>query len=373
MPLAVVEQVADKLVQAIDDAAGGFALAGRSMYVLDGSTILVSHTAKNIERYPQYRNQYGAAHFPLVRVGVATNAITGTALRPAYGPYNGTKACGEIPLAEELLKRLPPESVVLGDRYYGCFRFLSAATKQGHDVLCRIIERNSKRFIGTTGSETGERAIEWTPSADERRKYPDLPADAVVKGRMVWATTSARGFRSTKLILFTTLDLPVEKLVELYAQRWNVELDLRHIKTTIGLEFIEAKTPDMIAKELILAVCAYNLIRHTMNWAARSLKLAPRAISFTQTLNMIGVLGELPFSGQPTDKQYAVLQRALRDLKFLVLYKRKRPRTAEPRKVWPRGQKKTFRSSTTRQAEKRSLNRTKKQQKPKPDGPLHLN
>ncbi len=40
MPLAVVEQLADKLVQAIDDAAGGFALAGRSMYVLDGSSLI---------------------------------------------------------------------------------------------------------------------------------------------------------------------------------------------------------------------------------------------------------------------------------------------------------------------------------------------
>ena len=120
----------------------------------------------------------------------------------------------------------------------------------------------------------------------------------------------------------------------------------------------------MIAKELILAICAYNLVRHTINWAAKRLKLPPRALSFTRTLSMLDLLSELPFSDQPLDKQHASLNRTLHDLTFLVLYKRNHPRPTQPRKVWPRGQKKFFKSSTTRQAEMHLLSHPLNHPKP---------
>lgn len=34
--------------------------------------------------------------------------------------------------------------------------------------------------------------------------------------------------------------------MRLYGQRWEVELDLKHLKTTLGMDILRGKTPVMI-------------------------------------------------------------------------------------------------------------------------------
>ena len=63
------------------------------------------------------------------------------------------------------------------------------------------------------------------------------------------------------------------ELSQLYARRWDVELDLRNIKTTLGVEVLRCQTPSMIAKELWVHLLAYNLIRLLMAQAALDVKV----------------------------------------------------------------------------------------------------
>jgi len=82
------------------------------------------------------------------------------------------------------------------------------------------------------------------------------------------AAGNGLGRLSVILYLFTTLPLTVEQLVQLYGQRWNVETDLRSLKRTVDLQVLHCKSADMIAKELVLAIVGYNLVRAVMNAAA---------------------------------------------------------------------------------------------------------
>ena len=61
---------------------------------------------------------------------------------------------------------------------------------------------------------------------------------------------------------------PKSVLKSLYRQRWHVELDLRNIKTTLGMEHLRCKSPAMAIKELWVYLLAYNLIRLLMAQAA---------------------------------------------------------------------------------------------------------
>ena len=54
---------------------------------------------------------------------------------------------------------------------------------------------------------------------------------------------------------------PVQKLAELYFRRWSIELFYRDIKTTMHMEVMRTKTPEMIEKELLMHAIAYNMIR----------------------------------------------------------------------------------------------------------------
>jgi hypothetical protein len=71
-----------------------------------------------------------------------------------------------------------------------------------------------------------------------------------------------------------------DELAQLCARRWNVELDLRNIKTTMGMEVLHCQPPDMNDKELWVHLLAYNLIQLLMAQAAIDSGVDPRSLSF---------------------------------------------------------------------------------------------
>ena len=75
-------------------------------------------------------------------------------------------------------------------------------------------------------------------------------------------------------------------LSELYARRWNVELDLRNLKTTMGMEVLSCQTPQMNEKQLWVHLLAYNVIRLLMAQAASIAGVDPRVLSFKHTVQL---------------------------------------------------------------------------------------
>ncbi len=70
------------------------------------------------------------------------------------------------------------------------------------------------------------------------------------------------------ILLDTTIYSSLQ-ILELYGKRWDVELDLRHLKTTLGMDVLRCKTPSMVRKEIYVYLLAYNLLRSLM-WLAGS-------------------------------------------------------------------------------------------------------
>jgi hypothetical protein len=100
----------------------------------------------------------------------------------------------------------------------------------------------------------------------------------------LWVFLGQAGFRNKEIIVVTTLLDPEEftkdDLATLYRARWNVGLDLRSVKTTMQMEVLRCKTPELVRKEIWTHVLAYNLIRTVMAQAASRHALPPRTISF---------------------------------------------------------------------------------------------
>ncbi len=102
-------------------------------------------------------------------------------------------------------------------------------------------------------------------------QWAALPEEIQV--RIVRFTAACRGFRTHRITLVTTL-LDVElyrvaELVALYLRRWRIELCLRDVKTTLGLEPLRCQSPAMVRKELLAGWIAHNLIRCLMAEAAQ--------------------------------------------------------------------------------------------------------
>jgi hypothetical protein len=160
-----------------------------------------------------------------------------------------------------------------------------------------------------------------------------------VPGRLIYARLERDGFRPIDVCLFTTLldrdEFPASDLVALYGERWNAELDLRHVKTTLDMERLDGKSVDLVRKELYLGLTAYNLLRGLMGIAALRAQRSPLELSLAQGWRRTGdACRGMPLNASP-DEIVKVLHRLLERLGRCVLPKRKRERF-EPRAVWGR-------------------------------------
>lgn len=334
MPLVVAEKVADQVLNHLLPTSRE-ALAGwsRRVFILDGSCLEMPHTPDLVDAYPPDAK----SHWPVLRVLVAQELTTGLAERPCWGPVYGPQAVSEQALTEQILDRLPDHSVLLGDINFGVFSVAFAAIQRGHDVLVRLQPNRAAKVGRGWKLQSGlDQTVCWRPSVWERKHHPKLPADACVRGRLIVQQVTASDGSTVTLYLFTTLQLTVEQLVQLYGKRWDVETDLRSLKRTVDLQVLRCKSVDMVAKELILSIVGYNFVRAVMNAAAEEYQLNPRRLSFSRSQDVVNAaLPGLAVAATPA--QYQVrLRRMLQLVASCKLPDRSR-RPSAPRQVWAHG------------------------------------
>lgn len=336
LPLEVAEKVSDLLFVSLQEQPKTLPGVGRAMFLLDGSTLLLSHTPELVKTYPPARNQHGTSHWPAMRVLVAHDVVSGLAVRPCWGALDGVAAVSEQGLAKQILERLPEGAVALGDRNFGVFSVAYHTQLHNHPGLFRLTALRAQKLNGgwPPPAQT-DRRIRWTPTREDRRSNPEIPADAFVEGRLLAFKVRDATGTWQKLYFFTTLELPADQIPNLYGYRWNIETDLRSLKREVRLHMLEAKSPAMVEKELVLGVAAYNLTRGYINQAASALNLDPREFSFSQAQDTINAF--LPaFANARTDQQrQALLQEMLQVFAQSKLPKRRRKRRF-PREIWPR-------------------------------------
>lgn len=109
--------------------------------------------------------------------------------------------------------------------------------------------------------------------------------------RQIKITVNQPGFRATSFYITTTLldaeKYPASELADLYLQRWDVELFFRDIKTTMGMDILRCKTPDMVRKEIMMHLIVYNCIRCLMWEAADKCGVRVRRISFKGSIQAL--------------------------------------------------------------------------------------
>ncbi len=103
-------------------------------------------------------------------------------------------------------------------------------------------------------------------------------------------TVELRELRIKHKTIVTTLMKPVEhskiSISELYQSRWNIEVDFRNLKTTMGMSELSCKSPEMCEKEIWIYFLANNIIRILMAQTATKFKLKIRSISYKNTLQI---------------------------------------------------------------------------------------
>jgi hypothetical protein len=317
---------------------------GRTVKVVDGSTLSMPDTPDNQKAYPQMRCQKPGVGFPIVRLVVLFSLTVGTVLDAALGRYQG-KHTGELALWHSLGDALEPGDVLLGDRHYCTYWEIARALACGAEVVTRLHQRRRADFRRGRRLGPGDHRVVWPkpprPEWLDDDAYAHLPDWLVV--RELHVQVCQPGFRTRCLIVVTTLldaaVAPRNEVALLYRVRWCAELDLRSLKDVLQMGVLRCRTPEMVRKEVWAHLLAYNLIRTVMAQAARDAGLLPLEVSFKGALQTVNAFATLLLSA-PT----AQLEELCRRLHAAIVRHRvgNRPDRYEPRAVKRRGKSYTL-------------------------------
>jgi hypothetical protein len=337
----LVEQCFDRAFERLTaEMAGTTAFVGQRAFLFDGTAVRTPRSEALQAAYPPGSNQHGEAHWPLIRMVVAHDLCTGLAMRPEWGPMYGPQAVGEQSLLEQALDRLPEGAVVVFDAN-SVFSVAYAADRRKHPVALRLTAERAQCLLGEPLKDGIDRRIVWKASRYDRKSHPQWPAEAAVEGRLiVQRVQPSNGSGAFLLAVFTTLEAGPDQILQLYGSRWNVEGDLRSLKGTLRLEQLTCTTPEMVAREIDLAMLAYNLVRAVTYLAAQKAGLPPRAYSFTRVRNVINTFAPMIAAAANEREARELIDRMMYCVGQAKLPQRKRQRPSYPRAVW--GKHQTF-------------------------------
>ena len=284
LTLQLTAQTADRRV-----GAQGF-IHGRPVKVADSSTVQAPDTAENQKEDPQVSGQKPGCGFPLLKFLPIFSLSSGAISHVVTSDWK----THDVRLLKQAWEALTTGDVLLVDRGFGDYVTLASLPLRGVDVLARLhgarkvdfrkalqrLGRHDALFEFQKGYQQSDIL---TPE-----EWAQLPDKITV--RIVRFTALIRG-RKVRVTLVTTLLDPVlypaEELIALYQRRWQMELTLRHLKTTMKMEQLRCQSPAMARKELLVYLLAYNLIRCLMAEAVAQAGVEMERVSFRGTVDAL--------------------------------------------------------------------------------------
>lgn len=228
---------------------------GRNVRIVDGTSVSMPDTPENRKEYPQPSGQKKGCGFPVARILAVFSLASGALVNFASSSLRS----GEQTLFRGVMHLFGRGDVILADRGFCSYSGMEALMEGGVDFIIRMREKIIKNFTVVKRLGKDDVIIRWRkppcrPKGMGREEWIRLPDEILL--RKIRYPVSIPGFRTDSVTILTSLTDPVlfpkKAFVELYLRRWNAELNLRHIKTTMEMDVLRCLTPDMIRKEILV-------------------------------------------------------------------------------------------------------------------------
>lgn len=294
LPLPLLQRLVEHVGQRL--ATGLARWKGHRLILIDGTTLLTSDTPELAAAGGKITNQYGLwPGLPRVRVLAAIDYASGLIVRVIALPMRRQ----EPTCLTRLFRYLQAGDVILGDRglvnfaalallqarkLHGCFRLPRKLTIRGAG-------RPKGHFVQKLGRQ--DQVVCWDkgtrPTWMSRQRFAALPPS--LRLRQIAFRICRPGFRTQWAWLLTTLldpvAYPAQEVVELYGQRWHIEVCFRDLKRSLGMRQLAARSVAGMRKELLGCLLIYNLVRQVMAQAAQNQQTSPDRVSFTDALTWL--------------------------------------------------------------------------------------
>lgn len=296
---------------------------GHRTFLADGTGPDMPETPELQVYFGQPSNPGPGLGFPVGHVLVLLDAPSALLLDMIVSPY----ATQDVTKMSEFHPYLREGDVVITDRGICSYTYIATLAARGVHVVCRAHRARPMTYPASSGPREKYaygRQCRKTPILVERLGQQDQVVELLKpRNRPKWMTAEAfaqipatltvrvlkfrisePGFRTREIEIMTTLldaakpPHPAADIAELYLVRWRIEVNLRHIKQTLGMTSLHSKTVEGVTKELLMFALVYNAVRSVMVQAAVRQGVEPDRISFIDALRWITLRQE----GEPLPK-----------------------------------------------------------------------
>lgn len=286
LPVKLINALGQRLAQLqLEKTLSQWKWEGRDVYLVDGFTLRAADTLANQEVYPQPASQVKGLGYPQVRVLLVTSLATGCIVNFDTAPLAG-KGNGERSLFRNNHGIFKSGDVVVGDSNFETFLDAALLLDQGVSMVCCINGTRNDPFEGVCETLQESWVTVAKPKFDSarftRQQWEALPTS--ITYRMIrYRVTGRKDWITIVTTLTDASRYSTEAIAELYGLRWDVELDICCVKSTMRKCDLKSQTPENIDREIAASVLAYNLVRALMSDAAAIAMVHPREISFSRS------------------------------------------------------------------------------------------
>lgn len=284
LPLALIQELVRCTGTAIKGKINNKQNIEGGIYLIDGTTFTLPDTIKNQTKYPQQSAQKAGLGFPICRSLGVFCLESGAVINANISPYKG-KGANEHSMLRAILDTFKKGDLVIGDALYSSYWLMAYLQIHGINGIFQQNGGRAKKADFRKGKKVGkyDHIIHY-----ERPQRPKWMTNEQYQA--IPKTIELRELRIKHKIIVTTLMKPAEHskitISDLYQSRWNIEVDFRNLKTTMGMSELSCKSPEMCEKEVWIYFLANNIIRMLMAQTAAKFKLTIRSISFKNTLQI---------------------------------------------------------------------------------------
>ncbi|HRS28683.1 MAG: IS4 family transposase [Phycisphaerae bacterium] len=273
---------------------------GHRVVFVDGSSCSMPDTPELQQRFGQPTEQKPGCGFPVAHLLALFDAYTGMLVDVLASSWR----VHDLARVGELLPHLQPGDVLLGDRGFCSFAHIALLRGQGVHVVIRVHGRRHVSFRARQYHWAGcdwpqrlginDQLTIWRKSGVPSRALPRAVYDALPERLIVRElryVVRQPGYRTRRVTLVTTLvnagDYPADALAELYQRRWQPEVNLRHLKDTLGMRVLRSQSAAGVERELLAFALVYNLICAVLTVLAPHLQTTPERISLLDVLRLL--------------------------------------------------------------------------------------
>jgi hypothetical protein len=256
---------------------------GHRLFLIDGTGVSMPDTPDLQAAFGQPGGQKLGCGFPVAHLLALFEARSGYLLKTIVAPLR----THDLTHAAAMHPEMQAGDVLVGDRAFGSFAHLALCRRRELHAVFRAHPRRRH----TTAPD---RLVRY-PKSSRRpawmtaEEYEALPEEIEVREIRVRVRTPGRRLRT--LVLVTTLldrrRYPARSIARIYEQRWCVETNLAHLKTTMGMDELKSRTVEGVRKEILVFGLAYNLVRRVMRAAADRQGVEVDRVSFVDALRWL--------------------------------------------------------------------------------------